>query len=393
MTDPVALGEPAAARRLILAGLRCRLADTAPAECAALARDPALDWAELLDQAEAERVAPLLHLAWRGAGWLPPGAAAALRQAYMASGAQNALLLRDLGRVLDRLAAAGVPALALKGAALLERRYGNPALRPMTDIDLLVQAADLGRAQAALAGLGLGPDRQELAPGARLRFENEVRLVGRDPLATPVELHWLLLDAPRYQARLEHGWFWSSAIPVPLAGRPGRALGTEAELLYLCAHLGLHHGGQGLLWYHDVAELVHADGAGLDWALLTERAAASELVLPLQSVLARVARDWGCPPPPEALARLRALVPSAAEARWHARRQALGGSVGGRFAEDLGQLPNWGERLAFAARNLFPNSSYMRARYRLRHPAALLLAYPYRWARGLWSIRPRRGGG
>jgi hypothetical protein len=377
---------------LILAGLRCRLDDAALAECGERAAGGDVDWAALLGRAEAEQVGPLLHQAWHGARWLPPEAAGSLHRAYMQTGARNALVLRDLGRALDCLGRAGVPVLVLKGAALAEPVYRNPALRPMADIDLLVAPPDAQRALSALAETGRRPEREELAPGMRLRFDNEVALVAGDPLVTPIEIHWSLLDAPFYQARLDQGWLWSTAAQATLAGRAAQVLGPEAELMYLCAHVALHHGGHGLLWHHDVAERVHCAGAGLDWPLLLARAAAADLLLPLQTVLARVARDWGTCPPAAAWAQLLAMRPSAAETRVFARRRAAGRAVAARFADDVAELPTWRQRLAFATRNLLPGPAYMRARYGVRHPLALALAYPYRWGLGLRSLIGRPHG-
>ena len=40
------------------------------------------------------------------------------------------------------MAQAGVPFLVLKGAALAHLVYGDPRLRPMRDVDLLIRKAD-----------------------------------------------------------------------------------------------------------------------------------------------------------------------------------------------------------------------------------------------------------
>lgn len=59
--------------------------------------------------------------------------------------------------VLDALAAAGLSALALKGAPLARTLYGDPALRSSTDIDVLVRPEELSAAIVAARALGYGP--------------------------------------------------------------------------------------------------------------------------------------------------------------------------------------------------------------------------------------------
>ena len=78
-------------------------------------------------------------------------------------------------------------------SALLGDVYEDPALRPMSDIDLLVGRDDVSRAVGALAPLGYAPaDPGELDPGsARGRRTYHVQLVGGTPEAEPlVELLW-----------------------------------------------------------------------------------------------------------------------------------------------------------------------------------------------------------
>ena len=59
-----------------------------------------------------------------------------------------------LGKALDVLGRADVPALVVKGTVLAYALYPRPIDRPIRDIDLRVVPAHLGRAVAALEGAG-----------------------------------------------------------------------------------------------------------------------------------------------------------------------------------------------------------------------------------------------
>ena len=106
--------------------------------------DPVDDasWRAIATLASQHRLEPLLAWNFERQRWpVPDFIAQAWRSArrdalYRALAQQAALRL-----VLDRLAKAGIAAVALKGVALAWRHYPEAALRPMRDIDLLVPEA------------------------------------------------------------------------------------------------------------------------------------------------------------------------------------------------------------------------------------------------------------
>lgn len=70
-----------------------------------------------------------------------------------------------LGKVLERLDAARVPALVVKGALLAHQLYASPVERPIRDVDLRVLPGDLERFVAALEGLPFRVVRRSRAYG------------------------------------------------------------------------------------------------------------------------------------------------------------------------------------------------------------------------------------
>ena len=116
------------------------------------------DWALLGRMAEAERVAPLIYWAAKGSQELraafDPKTYNIVQTAYYASAAHNAVLFQELERILRMLEAADIPVIVLKGAALAQTIYPDIALRPMTDLDLLVKPEHLDRAVELLRAAG-----------------------------------------------------------------------------------------------------------------------------------------------------------------------------------------------------------------------------------------------
>ncbi|MCS6844604.1 MAG: nucleotidyltransferase family protein, partial [Caldilineales bacterium] len=365
-----------AAAEFVRAALAARLGLASLDEARRLTAAPGFAWTAVADLATREAVEPLLYATLRGLPWAPAGLMAQWRQVYMGQGLRNALLLRELEAVMAALAEAAIPALVLKGPALVLRVYGNPALRPMVDLDLLLRREDVPAAQRRLERLGYRPALPEPADGLTLAFENELLLVRGDRTETALELHWSLFDSPYYQHRLPLAWFWETAAEAQVGHTPVRILGPEAELLYLCGHLALHHRGEGLLWQHDLAALLAAGAHTLDWDGLLARAQQLELLLPLQTLLPILARRWAAPVPAAVLERLAGLRPTPQEARVFRQLTTHQRPVLQRLAADLAGIPTWRGRLRYAWCNLFPSADYMRQRYAVRHGALLPLYYP-----------------
>lgn len=365
----------------------CSRWDPAASSAAAgLAGRPAFDWDDVVRLAAAQRVAPLLYATLRDQAWLPPPVWRELRSAYELTAMRNARLLYELRKALAALEGAGIAALVLKGAALAEMVYDNVALRPMADVDLLLQRADVPAALRVLAASGYEIRTAEPRAGATLAYESQVALVKPGPIDAHLELHWSLLDSPHHQALLSTDWLWQTAVPARIDGHPAFMLGPEALLVHLCAHLMLHHRGEGVLWRHDVAETLVCYAGQIDWEQVLARAQVYDLILPLREVLQRVVREWRACVPAQVLERLCAWQPSGREAALFRRLTASRRPVARRFVTDILSLPRWDQRLGFAWAHLFPSPAYLRHRYRVAHRLLLPLYYPYRWYLGLRSI-------
>ena len=175
-------------------------------------------------------------------------------------------------------------------------------------------------------------------------------------------------------------------------GVSARTLAAETLLLRLCAHLMLHHKGFGLLWWNDIARLVHVEGARIDWDEVIDRSLANHVLLPVRRVLTRLAAEWRVPIPDAVLRRLASATPSAAEADLFAR---LSGETSPlqRFWIDLRDMGDWRARLPYARSMVLPSPAFMRERFAIRYTWLVPFYYPYRWLRALRGnlLRRRRG--
>ena len=275
----------------------------------------------------------------------------------MRENARRCLLLTGwLRRVVDALAAAGVPAIPYKGPVLAAVAYGSIADRRAGDLDLLIDPRDLSAAKAAL-------DREGFRPIVPLVGWQERTLVRSahpygfvwDRENVVVELHWSV--SPRsLSAGLGGALPPGRLAEVVLAGTTFRTLPADVLLLALCVHGAKHVWGR-LSWIVDIAELIACRPA-LDWAAVLARADeaghARELLLGCL-----LARDLLGTVVPETLSHRIAGDPKLPELAGTVRAQLalpagaqLGIAETARF--HLGIRRTWGARLAYCRFAMMP---------------------------------------
>jgi hypothetical protein len=223
------------------------------------------DWDVLVHAAERHGLAPLLYAHHRsGSLPLPPRAASQVRALYLRHRRANAIRLQALSEILDAFGAADVSAWILKGPALIALVYGDPALRPMSDLDLLVDPADASRAQELLRELGY----RAASVHARdfWRHHHLPPATGwRDGVLVQVELHLDALPADG-RATLELGERRESPTVFAIDGRRVCTLGPHEFLWHLCEHLvGVLPCAMRLIGAADVVAYAGAFAERLDW--------------------------------------------------------------------------------------------------------------------------------
>jgi hypothetical protein len=143
---------------------------------------------------------------------------------------------RCIDQLLTAFAAAGIPIILLKGAALAHRIYSSPALRPMVDVDVLVNARDTERAVAIAVGLGYIFSRRHQS-----RFAGRIHHL---PQALTVQSGFrITLEIHRDTMSPDHGDNLTlttlTAAPQPFRRGPGpdgMALGHTDMLRHLSRH-------------------------------------------------------------------------------------------------------------------------------------------------------------
>jgi len=303
--------------------LRAAVLPASEARAAWQALRPRVDLARL-DRASL-RLLPLLDANLRRHNIDDPlGDALALAREQAA--ARNRTLFQDGRRLLATLADAGIDTLMLKGGALAATVYGDPGLRPMSDLDVLVPTARARAAIDALERHGWAP-RIAITPGF-IRTQHAADLVAVSGTAK-CDLHWhAYWECCRPDADVD---LWAASTALDFEGVPTRALAPADQLLHVCVNGSRRARRPNLLWIPDALRLVEA--GGIDWPRLLAQAAARRFALRVRTMLGYLRRAFDARVPDEALDGLGAVRVSGLE--------RLEFRVGNRPQGLLGELPNY----------------------------------------------------
>jgi len=245
-------------------------------------------------------VGPLVYYRLRELGYLDQvslDARRALKSSYINSVAASLIRQNSLKKILAAFDRAAIPVISLKGAHLANTVYPDPALRHMSDLDLLVPFEKLEQAVEALQSLGYRPERQYWTD-----FETTVNQhlpPFRSEKDQTVELHWTIRH-PELARPVDLAAVWARAQPFDLEGQAARGLSTEDLLLHLAAHSAIqHHMKGGLQSLYDIAAVVDRWNEQIDWEQLVQASREHKLRKALYLLL-RLCRELFGAPVPEA---------------------------------------------------------------------------------------------
>lgn len=312
---------------------------------------------DIVAAAEYNGLAPILRVFTRARrNELPPGVADRLDASYRQNRARAIILLSEAARIMPLFEARGIPCIPLKGAALGEDLYGDPAMRPMSDVDLLIPHSAIPQAREIMLGAGYTEETGDLREGFEEEFRSELSFLRTHPHPARIEIHWALLNFGGHEE-------WTAgAFERSVVTPRGRRLGDEDTLLYLAAHSAYHHQNDRLIWEFDIALLLQSKGAALNDVLLGSLAEQYRLLMPFRWAL-ETGQRLGAPPQPHLAAVLGNQRVGRLE-RWalrFARDPELASVV--RTLLTIRSTPGWRKRFRLVSAKLFPDRRHLELRH------------------------------
>ncbi len=225
-------------------------------------------WQSVMMLAEQHQVAPLLYRRIKSLGLDVPGPIwQSLRETYLINSNRNLFIYRKLAPVLEAFQQANTLVIPLKGVYLAEHVYGNVAVRPMNDIDLLVHKSDLAQVETILEGLNYRRTHQvtdTLKEAHHFGYKHVEHGIF-------IEVHWNLVNDD-FGVHVDIDALMDRSRAALTAKVPVREMLPEDQVLHLCIHTAMHRFEIGVRAMCDLAETVRHYQTTIDWECLRQRA-------------------------------------------------------------------------------------------------------------------------
>jgi hypothetical protein len=226
------------------------------------------NWEDILVAAGRHGVVPILYHTLKpliSAINMPETIRDKMIRIYYLSAARNTRLYQALSIVMAALSAGGIKVILLKGAYLADSVYGNIALRPMADVDLLARPDDLLKIHHVLIDLGYASADGEISCQIHLAPYKK-----QDGLK--IDVHFDIARPP-VSLRYDLDTLWERARQYSSGDMDILALCPEDLVLHLCSHTTLDHGfDNGLIPYMDLWKITDCFKDHLDWDQVWKRA-------------------------------------------------------------------------------------------------------------------------
>ncbi len=184
---------------------------------------------------------------------------------------KNSLIFKALGGVLDAFRKSRIQVIVLKGAVLAEKIYGNLALRPMMDVDLLAKKEDLFSLDEQMKILGYRPSDisvEDIDFSSGYLTTLDYRSLS--PNFPSFHVHWHFVNSTipneSYIKSIKIEDIWREAEKTKIADVETIVMAPHHLLIHLSEHaLRVTHSLSKLSFFCDIDEVVNSYQERLDW--------------------------------------------------------------------------------------------------------------------------------
>ncbi len=272
------------------------------------------DWDRLLKLADHHRLTPFLYRTLRDIPAVPDSFLSTLRQECQAIATDTLLKLHEYQRVTTLLTDHGIEHIAFKGIYLAEHSYPESSLRPIGDMDIMVEEKDLYNAVRILApdGYQVGEKYQPyLLQAERVMLDELHEISLFKPFYTTsrfdIDLHWRVDFLLK-----EIGSFQLSDVLSPVTHS------VENQVIMLVLHHGVNNVWGRISYINDLYFLLRS--ADVDWRWLLEKLKRCRLEIIFFVGLYWCQQLWGFPVPSSIQASMPAnqlrLLAKGYEKKW-----------------------------------------------------------------------------
>jgi len=231
------------------------------------------EWETLLNEVKAQHLETFFYQELRrlgGATAVPSLLRDQLVEQHRQQTYRNFQLYQEFFRIHDALAAAGMPAIPLKGMHVAATVYENIGERAVGDLDILIPLDALELIAEHAAELGYTPTKPVMLETVTRTSHHLPPFVHREKKIL-VEWHWHIAPPQRHH-HLAIDPFWRRARIISLAGKETLTFSPEDLLCHTAHHLSYQHEFSfGMRSLCDIRHIVACYRDSLDWDAVVAR--------------------------------------------------------------------------------------------------------------------------
>jgi hypothetical protein len=220
-----------------------------------------IDWSCFYNTAMNHGVAPLIYKHLSLFDNIPDEVIDKFKNTYLHNIRDTVLTSHELGILLNLMNNESLEAIPIKGLTTTEELYGNIALYPSVDMDIMVRRKDIYKIKKIMETMGY----QTVDEFNEFYLRNYSTVHFSRKGKKYIEFH-ITLGHPRYFDIPEDFW-WEDLRKSTLNDYNYRLLALEKNLLFLCLHLSAH-GYSTLKFLVTIAEMLRIHKDGFVWEKL-----------------------------------------------------------------------------------------------------------------------------
>jgi len=266
------------------------------------------DWQFIKHFSEGQGTAPLLFKVIKKnnlSDFVPEHIYNHLQNIYFQTQTNNILALEQLKRVLAVFNKESIRTVLLKGIASAEFIYKDLGLRPMGDIDIMVESNRLLDAEKILFDLGYYNTEPYKSYKLRtLDIHNHLNAFINKNII--IELH-RDLNSIHHIYRIPNNQIWENINPVSIESEAAYIIKTEKNLQYLSLHTIAHFLDKRIRLnnFTDISELIKIEEKNINWIQFEKECKANNISLPVYRALSLCKTYFNAPVPDDIIGKLQ----------------------------------------------------------------------------------------
>jgi len=301
-----------------------------------------------------------------------------LQSLYYQTHSQNILALEQLKKVLAAFNKAGIKTILLKGIASAEFIYKDLGLRPMGDIDIMVEPDNILAGEKILFELGYINEMPYKSYKLRtLNIYNHLNTFHYKNIK--LELH-RELNSSHHIYRIPSEFVWKNIKQVNIEGETAYTLNTEANIQYLSIHSVVHFLNKKIRLnsFADIAELLKIEKNNINWKTLENDCKTHKNTLAVERALS-ISRTYLSAPVPDNLFKSFNASEGSLDNEFvlllNNQTEKIHSKAPSDYFKKIKNIDGYRNRLNYLLAEAFPSKAFIVYTYRLKNKNLFFLYY------------------